>query len=100
MVAGLDRGDADNWSGRKCIIVDLRWRLIDAVRWKRALVAVGIIMIGGAALILALRPTVLFVVVISIEQILQTINSQRRPGREVLPRNRVSLAAQYFGKAF
>ena len=35
--------------------------LTDAVRWKRALIAVGIIIIGCAALILALYPTFLFV---------------------------------------
>ncbi|MDE2068868.1 MAG: MFS transporter [Bradyrhizobium sp.] len=40
--------------------------LTDVVRSKRALIAVGIIMIAGAALILALRPTVLFVVVAEI----------------------------------
>jgi MFS family permease len=32
--------------------------LADAVRWKRALVAAGIVMIAGSALMLALRPTV------------------------------------------
>jgi MFS family permease len=36
--------------------------LVDAVRWKRALVAAGIVMIGAAALILALHPTFAFVV--------------------------------------
>src|SRR5262249_51417345 len=40
--------------------------LADAVRWKRALVAAGIVMIGAAALILALHPTFAFVVVAEI----------------------------------
>src|SRR6185312_10507728 len=35
--------------------------LSDAIRWKRALAAIGIPMIGAAALILALFPTRLFV---------------------------------------
>jgi MFS family permease len=35
--------------------------LTDAVRWKRALIAIGIITIAAAALILALHPTFLFV---------------------------------------
>jgi MFS family permease len=35
--------------------------LTDAVRWKRALIAAGIVMIAAAALIFALRPTFLFV---------------------------------------
>ncbi len=40
--------------------------LSDAVRWKRALIAAGIITIAAAALILALHPTFLFVVLAEI----------------------------------
>lgn len=36
--------------------------LTDAVRWKRALVATGIVMIAASALIFALHPTYLFVI--------------------------------------
>lgn len=36
--------------------------LTDALRWKRALIAIGIIMIAAAAVILALHPTLLFVI--------------------------------------
>jgi MFS family permease len=42
--------------------------LADAVRWKRGLIAIGIIMIGAAALILAIRPTFLLVMVASVLQ--------------------------------
>jgi MFS family permease len=40
--------------------------LTDAVRWKRALVAIGITMIAVAALMLALHPTYLFVILAEI----------------------------------
>lgn len=36
--------------------------LTDALRWKRALTAIGIVMIAAAALMLALRPTFVFVI--------------------------------------
>jgi MFS family permease len=42
--------------------------LADAVHWKRALIAIGIVMIGAAALILALEPTYLFVMFASLLQ--------------------------------
>ena len=42
--------------------------LADAVRWKRGLIAIGIIIIGAAALILAIRPTFLLVMVASVLQ--------------------------------
>jgi MFS family permease len=40
--------------------------LADAVRWKRALIATGIVMIGLAALIFALHPTFLFIILAEI----------------------------------
>jgi len=42
--------------------------LADAVRWKRGLIAIGIVMIGAAALILAIRPTFLLVMVAAVLQ--------------------------------
>lgn len=42
--------------------------LADAVRWKRGLIAIGIVMIGAAALILAIRPTYSLAMVASILQ--------------------------------
>jgi MFS family permease len=42
--------------------------LADTVRWKRGLVAVGIVMIGAAALLLALTPTYWLVVLASLMQ--------------------------------
>ena len=42
--------------------------LSDAVRWKRGLIAIGIVMIGAAALILALEPTYVWVMFASLLQ--------------------------------
>ena len=42
--------------------------LADAVTWKRGLIAIGIVMIGAAALILALEPTYLLVMFASLLQ--------------------------------
>ena len=55
--------------------------LADAVAWKRGLVAVGILMIGVAALILALTPT--FLLVLLLEQCSFRASTCRRSSRRL-----------------